>query len=167
MAVASYVYVYEEGITETYDMFTTPNITVVSSLTPSTTFGYMGTTSVGNKVYAQFMTSNVSSATISTLDAFEGITVELPIVGDTYEIYVDLQKKDLYAWYGIAGFSEAKNWYTITQTPTTSDYVYDETGLKISAGDIDRGNFLTDTPITSTDLSANPPTITISYSNLH
>lgn len=123
MAVASYVHVYEEGITENYTGKTDSNITVVSSTDSTKQFNFMGTTTFNNKKYASFMTSNVSSATISTLDAFEGITVELPIVADTYEMYVELKKKDLYAWTAESGataydgINDITTFYTDTLTP--------------------------------------------------
>lgn len=123
MAVASYVHVYEEGITENYTAKTDSNITVVSSTDSTKQFTLMGTTTLDNKKYAKFMSSNVSSVIISTVDAFEGITVELPMVSDTYEIYVDLKKKDLYAWTVESGAivndgtNDITTFYTDTLTP--------------------------------------------------
>ena len=167
MAVLCTVYIYEKGVSDSNDdgyYYSHLSVTGDKTWSPN-----QDLVIYNNKKCFLFTATNASGiVTISTIDAFEGTTAEIQYMGgDNYGVYVELKKKNLYAWYGEAGFTTAKNWYTITQTPTTSDYIYDETGLKINAGDTYRGNFSSNTPITSTDLSANPPTITVSYSNLH
>ena len=160
MAVQCIVYVREEGITE--GAGGSCNITVTD--TNGKTFSLLPSyQTINNKTYAEFDTTNASNPiTITTSDAFESTAVDMQLVGDSYIAYVELEKKNLYAWYGSIFMAENQNWYTITKTPTTSDYLYRENGEMVSAWS-GYENLTSDT-LTAVDLSATPPTISVQYS---
>lgn len=162
MAVMCTVYIYEEGVSDSNDYeYDYSHLSVTGDKTWSPNLDLI--TYNNKKCFLFTATSASGTVTISTTDAFEGTTAEIEFMGgDSYGAYVELQKKDLYAWNGYGYMIENDNWYTLSPTPTTTDYIFTENGFQINA--YGKGNFTSDTPIIATDFSLNPPTITLEYS---
>lgn len=88
------IYVYENGVTDAASY--TNQITVTDN---GNSFTYTGITTYNNKSCAQFVyISSSGKYTITTNDAFDGISGIAPMVEANFVAYVELQKKNLYAW---------------------------------------------------------------------
>lgn len=88
------IYVYENGVTDA-DLYTN-QITVSDN---GNSFTYTGIATYNNKSCAQFDSlSSSGKYTITTNDAFIGISGIAPMVEGNFIAYVELQKKNLYCW---------------------------------------------------------------------